>query len=301
MGGSTSQDNRSSTAYRMNRPPPARIVPVDYLVVGHVAKDVRGDGFVIGGSVTYAATCGTRLGRRMAVVTACEPGIDLQKVFPTTPVSRAPSLTSTVFENVYRDRGRDQYIRSRAAELRPEQIPSRWRDSRLVHLAPIAQELAPGVMDAFRGSFIGLTLQGWLRGWDETGRVCFKPWDGASTVLPRVSAVVFSEEDVACREDLVEFYARLAPVVAVTLGQRGARVHWQGVWRYSPAFPAQEIDPTGAGDVFATAFFHWLERTKDPMAAATFANCVASLSVEGVGTSGIPTLERVERRLRGQL
>ncbi len=273
---------------------------IDYLVIGHLAKDVRGNGFIVGGTVTYAAICAARLGRRVAIVTACEPGIDLQKVFSPAPVSRAPSLTSTVFENAYRNGERVQDILSRAAELRLGQIPSHWRAIRLVHLAPIAQEMTAGVVEAFRGSFIGLTLQGWLRGWDKTGRVSFKLWAEAATVLPTVSAVVFSEADVAFREDLMEYFANLAPVAVVTMGDRGAKVHWAGDWHYSPAFPAAEVDPTGAGDVFATAFFHRLEQTRDPLGAAAFANCAASFSVGGTGIASIPTLDMVERRLRGE-
>lgn len=274
--------------------------PIDYLVVGHLAKDVKEDGFGLGGTVTYAAICAARLGRNVGVVTACEPGIDLQKVFPATSVSRAPSLTSTVFKNVYNNNERSQKILSRAVELSIEQVPSHWRDTRLVHLAPIAGEMATDIIDALGGRFVGLTLQGWLRAWDSAGRVSFKVWAEAPKVLPKVNAVVLSEADVAYREDLMDYFANLAPVAVVTLGRHGARVHWEGAWYLFPAFPAKEVDPTGAGDVFATAFFHRFEQTGDPLASTAFANCAASFSVGGVGIVSIPTLRMVERRLEGE-
>ncbi|MBI2863923.1 MAG: hypothetical protein HYX94_05110 [Chloroflexi bacterium] len=273
---------------------------LDYLVIGHVAKDVKGEGFVAGGTVTYAAATAARLGRRVAMVTACGPGIDLQQAYPATPVSRAPSLTSTVFENVDRGGERVQHIRSRAAAIGLDHIPACWREIGLVHLAPLAREMAPDIAAAFKGSFIGLTLQGWLRAWDGAGRVSFELPAEMSNVLPGVSAVVFSDADVERRADVMEYLANLAPVAAVTLGSRGARIHWRGAWHDSPAFPAREVDPTGAGDVFAAAFFHCLEKTDDPIEAAAFANCAASFSVESAGTAGVPTLAMVERRLRGE-
>jgi sugar/nucleoside kinase (ribokinase family) len=60
-----------------------------------------------------------------------------------------------------------------------------------------------------------------------------------------------------------------------------------------PPRHANEVDPTGAGDVFATAFVIRLQETGDPLQAARFANITASLSVEHPGVTGIPTREQV--------
>ena len=65
-----------------------------------------------------------------------------------------------------------------------------------------------------------------------------------------------------------------------------------------PAYQANEVDPTGAGDVFATAFFVRLHETGDAVQAARFANAAASFVVEGPGVSCIPSRAQVEWRLR---
>ncbi|MBV9020383.1 MAG: carbohydrate kinase family protein, partial [Ktedonobacteraceae bacterium] len=65
-----------------------------------------------------------------------------------------------------------------------------------------------------------------------------------------------------------------------------------------PAYTSHEIDPTGAGDVFATAFLIHLYWHRDAEQAMNFANCVASFSIEQQGIQGIPTLEMVQARLR---
>ena len=65
-----------------------------------------------------------------------------------------------------------------------------------------------------------------------------------------------------------------------------------------PGFPVAEVDPTGAGDVFAAAFLIRLQETQDPIAAARFANATASFCVQAPGVTGIPTRAMVEERLQ---
>jgi len=98
-------------------------------------------------------------------------------------------------------------------------------------------------------------------------------------------------------EQVIQTYARMADILVVTKGARGATVYHRGEVRHFPAFETIEVDPTGAGDVFAAAYLIELGGSGDPYAAAHFANCVASFSVEKPGTEGIPTLEQVQRRL----
>ena len=56
-----------------------------------------------------------------------------------------------------------------------------------------------------------------------------------------------------------------------------------------------EVDPTGAGDIFATSFFVRMQTSPDPIIAARFATYVASASVEHPGLDGIPTAETIHR------
>ena len=60
-------------------------------------------------------------------------------------------------------------------------------------------------------------------------------------------------------------------------------------------------DLTGAGDVFAAAFFiRATDRTISAVRAGRFANAVAALSLSEVGPYGIPTLPEVEAFLKAQ-
>ena len=64
-----------------------------------------------------------------------------------------------------------------------------------------------------------------------------------------------------------------------------------------PGLPRREVDPTGAGDVFAAAFLVGYHEREDPEEAAIFACCAASCAVEGVGASSLGDRAEVEQRI----
>src|ERR1700674_3650397 len=91
-------------------------------------------------------------------------------------------------------------------------------------------------------------------------------------------------------------------MLVVTLGDRSWDVFRQAESApfHSPACkPATELDPTGAGDVFAAAFLWHLHKSGgDWRTAADWANCVASFVVERRGVNGVPKRAEVEKRWR---
>jgi sugar/nucleoside kinase (ribokinase family) len=278
------------------------MVELDYLVVGHVTRDLKKDGaFTVGGTVSYAARTARALGCRVGVITSASPDLDLSQVLNGVLLARIPASTTTTFENVYTAGGRRQILHTVAETLSPAMAPPDWRAA-VVHLGPVAQECDPALVNAFGNAFIGVTPQGWMRCWDRDGRVNRCRWEEAGKVLARADAVVLSEEDVASDKALISEYAAQAWLVAVTQGAAGCTVYTEGQAHHFPAPIVQEIDPTGAGDVFAAAFFTWLQRGRDPQTAARFANCVAARSVTRAGLSGTPNPKesvRCERASRG--
>jgi sugar/nucleoside kinase (ribokinase family) len=64
-----------------------------------------------------------------------------------------------------------------------------------------------------------------------------------------------------------------------------------------PAYSAEPVDLTGAGDVFATAFLVRYHETHNPIEAGRFAHATAACAIEGEGTGSIPTRERLLARL----
>ena len=276
---------------------PAGGRPPDYVVLGHLTLDRLPAGHALGGTTAYAALTAQRLGRRAAIVTAGAPDEAKALRRHGILIASAPSPAPTIFENLYRDGRRQQFLRSRAADVSADAIPAAWRAAPVAHLAPLTQELDPAIAAAFPRALVGVTPQGWLRRWDAEGRVSSTPWQQAADALTRVDALVFSEQDVDEDEALIERYVGMARLAVVTRGAAGCVVYTEGRSCALPAYPAREVEPTGAGDVFAAAFFLRFAETQDPCAAADWANCVASFAVEAPGTAGIPTLDQVQERL----
>lgn len=270
-----------------------------YLVVGHVTKDIVPDGYRLGGTVSFASRTAHRLGVRAGVLTCGERLPELDTDLDGIAVHRVPAAETTTFENTYLPGGRTQFLRAVAPPLAPDSVPAAWRAAPVVHLGPVAQEVPPEIADTFPPrTLVGATPQGWLRAWDATGRVHPVPWANAEHVLSRIDALIFSGEDMGRDEALVRRYAAAARLAVVTEDRNGCTV-WQGgrTQRY-PAFRVDEVEPTGAGDVFAAAFLIRYRETGDPAEAARFANCAASFAVETPGRHGFPTREQVEQRLR---
>ena len=267
-------------------------MPIDYLLIGHVTRDLSPDGdFTIGGTVTYSARTALALGCRVAVVTSAANDLDVTVPLAGSHVVRVPAGETTTFENIYKPTGRQQFIHSVAAPLDLRVVPPEWRWPHIVHLAPLAGECDLALSGAFPDALVCVTPQGWMRGWDAEGRVHVRDWPDAEVLLPQVDAAVMSREDVGGDEAVILRLARLAPILVVTLGPEGCNIYVGGHKHHVPVTPADEVDATGAGDIFATAFFVCLYQCRDPIAAAHFANRVAALSVRAVGWQGTPTPE----------
>ena len=267
--------------------------PVDYLIIGHLAVDRTSNGLQLGGTATYAGLTAQALGLRVGIVTSWGTEIPVGPL-ATIPIVSFPSEHSTTFENVYTPDGRIQYLHSIAAPIHLNVIPDPWKNAAIVHLCPIAQEVDPSLVRNFPTALIGVTPQGWLRTWDAFNRVRSTEWPEAAFVLQRAGAAVVSIEDIDHDESRIDEMAAACRVLAVTEGANGTTLYWNGdIRRFRPP-DVNEIDATGAGDIFATAFFIRLFTTRDPWESARFATILAANSVTRVGLDSIPTAEEIQ-------
>lgn len=266
--------------------------PVNYLVIGHLAYDMTPNGPRLGGTAAYASLTAHALGLKVGIVTSWGGELPLGSL-KQIPIISYPAEHSTTFENIYTESGRLQVVQTVAPKLGFHLIPEPWRQAPIIHLGPVAQEVEPGLVRHFPNALVGITPQGWLRAWDKQGHVYYTDWPEASYILQNSGATVLSIEDVMNDESRIEEMASATRILVVTEGAAGARVYWNGdVRRFRPP-KEEEIDSTGAGDIFAAAFFTRLYLTRDPWESARFANQVAATSVTRPGLEGIPTAEEV--------
>ena len=270
--------------------------PIDYLVIGHITKDLTSQGPRLGGTATYASLTASALGLRVGIVTSWAHDVPVDPL-DGIQVANFDSDVTTTFENINTPVGRIQVVHQIAPRLEYYMIPDSWRSVPIVHLGPVAQEVDPGIVRYFGNSLIGLTPQGWLRAWDEAGHVYHTEWPEASFLLGQAGAAVLSLEDVDGSEQRIEEMATAARVLVVTEAGHGARSYWAGDVRSFSAPDVLEVDPTGAGDIFAAAFFTRLHTTRDPWEAARFATQLASYSVTRPGLEGIPTQDEIQESM----
>jgi sugar/nucleoside kinase (ribokinase family) len=275
-----------------------------------MTQDRVAGGFRPGGAVSYAAVTARRLGRQPGILTRG----NVTGLAPNTtqPIAAAasgpaygpldgiaahllPSEVNTVFDNRYDGSGqRVQVVESIAGPISPDDIPGDWTHPGLVLLGPVARELTSQWAAIFPDALVGVAAQGWLRSWDAEGHVAQARWHDAEAVLRRADVVVLSKEDVRGEQDYIAELATQARLLVVTEGRNGCTVYRGGTPYPVAPRAAREVDPTGAGDVFAAAFLIRLAETTDVLQAAHFANVVASMSVEATGMAGIPWRSQVE-------
>ncbi len=271
---------------------------LDYLLIGHVSKDITPGGPRLGGTVSFSGLMAAALGHRTAILTSGPDDMaPLLEPLKALQISRVPSEEATTFENIYTPAGRVQTLLGRAATLSPGHLPPGWERAAIVHLAPVADEVDPALIQHFTGALVGVTPQGWMRRWDEAGHVLYREWPDADLVLRVADAVVLSIEDVQHDEALAARYGQIARVLVVTRNAHGSTLYVQGKGQHIPAPRVTELDPTGAGDIFAAAFFSRLKATGDPLRAARFATCLASDSVTRAGQESLPSAETIARAL----
>lgn len=267
--------------------------PVDYLVIGHVTEDLTNAGPRLGGTAAFSALTARALGLRAGIVTSASEQTSL-RALDGIRIVRVPAPNTTTFENIVTAEGRVQRLHQSAAEIPFASVPEAWRSASIVHLGPVVHEIDPGMAAQFSASVLGLTPQGWMRTWDEAGRVLPQPWASAATLGPQAGAIVISRDDVGGDEETIEALAHQTRLLAVTESAAGSVLHWNGDRRRFRAPETTEVDATGAGDIYATAFFVRLYATRDPWEAARFATRLAAHSVQRGGLEGIPTQREID-------
>ncbi len=279
-----------------------------YLVIGHICADLTPEGTVVlGGTALYSALTAARLGWRVGVLTRGAFGGEFAGM-------QVPSLDGfgseisiicqdaevpTTFINVYKAGRREQTMPHWAGPIDLRGLPPHWRNARVIHLGPIAQEIDQKQTGALTPQFLGITPQGWMREWPrpEGGRVRLTHLRVVPELMNRTDGMIVSIEEISESRDVVERIGAQRLGV-ITKGESGARVIYGGESIDLPGFNVPTVDLTGAGDVFAAAFFtKAADRSISALNAGRFANAVAALSLRGVGVSAVPSLRDVEALL----
>lgn len=272
----------------MNRP--------DFLCIGFFCHDVSGDTYVLGGAASYCSLAASKLGMNTAVVTSVGADFLFFNTFQKEGIAvcNKPAPKTTVFHNIYKAGIRTQYLYDRANTIEEEDLPKAWVTTPIVKFCLIADEVDLSLLKAFPNALKAATIQGWLRQWDSKGKISPKTMDWE--LLNTIDIILFSDADIPNIEKVLPILTKKVEVVVMTKGANGASIFYKEKQYNFPAYPVQEVNPTGAGDVFAAAFVVEYSKQQNIASAAAYAHTVASFVVEQEGAQ-FPPIEVIGNRL----
>lgn len=269
------------------------------VVAGNIVKDrVQGGGFLPGGPALYCGRAARALGATVDIVThvpvdyPSAPLEGLTVVGPETDVY-------PVFENMYARGGRTQVMTGDSLPL--DDLLAAHAHADVLIVAPIFRELTrwPAAAEGIKA----VSLQGVLRSRDAEQRIRPRP-DALEAALPFAepgAIASFSDEDCADPVGLAFELSRAGMVVTLTHGERGATLYLDGRPHDFAALPSGAVvDPTGAGDCFATAFVVRYAETKDLEEAMAWGLAAGSIAIERQGLMAAATRDELRQRIAGR-
>jgi sugar/nucleoside kinase (ribokinase family) len=291
------------------------------VAVGSASRDVDAAdprGWRLGGGVVYGALALARLGLAAgAVIGVDEPASTAWELDALREAGAEVSLVrlrrAPVFTNQEQGTARRQLCHEPGEPFDATALPRTWRDAAGWLFAPIAGELPGAWADVPRpDALVALGWQGLLRRL-AADRPVRRRAAGPHPLLARADIVGVSRHELApslTLSRLAGWIGRGRPggaELVLTAGTRGGlavrlAAHGPGRLRLVPSIVSgRAVDATGAGDVFLAALLASrlcgagrAVRADGGLAAATAA---ASLTVEGIGVAGVPTLAHVAWRL----
>lgn len=269
-----------------------------YLSIGHCCHDLVDDGYVLGGTASYASMLAKRLGVDSHILTSYGDDFLFEKEFVDSniPLNNCKADETTIFKNEYVGGQRTQTILARANTIGVEDLREYNEQFDIAHICPIADEVETNILHKLSNDTITLvTPQGWLRQWDNDGKVSYKEIDWS--LLSGVDFVIISDEDVPDLDDQLSLIKASVKNLIVTKGESGSIMYADKVEATFPAYPSVIVDPTGAGDTFATGFIMRYAQTKEIVDSMIYANCLASICIEHQGTTFFEHLHNVEERM----
>jgi hypothetical protein len=277
-----------------------------YVCVGHQSQDVhigthgaREPAEHGGASLFTALTTWLVTGELVAVVSATGHGAVQEAASNGLEAYSNIASPQTIFEDWREGDSRRQRLVSRAPAIDQslEPLGQRGRNATAVFACPLLDELPLDCRSWFWSEFAALIPQGWFRHIDSNGIITLVPPD-VSQITGPWDLIVLSHEEAAAIGDLAA-WKKLARVLAVTEGSRGATIYSDDEIEHVPAFlPAEVVDTTGAGDVWAAAFAIRFMETRNITEAGRFASAAGAICVSRRGLRGVPeSRAEIERML----
>jgi 1D-myo-inositol 3-kinase len=256
------------------------------LTVGHLTNDLLADAVHPGGAALYSGLAAVALGHEVTLLTRAGTdftGRQLLEAFHR--VELLADERTTAFEERYLGSRRQTRLLHRAGPV-DSPLPS----TDVVLLCPVADEVPTSMLAVRPHRVLAAGLQGWLRAFAPDGTSAPRAL-GDAQPFSGCHLVCFSAEDVeGLGPETLDALRASVPVVAVTLGDAGARLYSRRKGWHIPPLAVEAVDPTGAGDVFLATLALQLASGTPLLEAGQWAVCAGALAVTAVGPDAVSSL-----------
>ena len=292
----------------------------DLVTVGHFAIDLISSPRLVtskhalGGPPTYVSLAAKKLGARVSVIS--KVGEDFPKEYFTWLNANSVDLSgltlikdafTTRFMLKYKGDERQLQLQSQAPPISLKDVSNSLR-ARIIHVAPITNELSYDVIDKLRTMTDALSLdpQGFVREFNQKGNVHLKRWTDTH-VLELIDVYKSSLNEIKMVTGLADLKLAMkkiqdygARIVVVTKGTEGSTLLFEGTFYEVLACKPRVIrDFTGAGDAYIGAFLAEFIQEKDPVWCSCVGSAVASFVVESVGPVVFGETKEIYKRAVG--
>jgi sugar/nucleoside kinase (ribokinase family) len=278
-----------------------------FLAIGNITKDeliLKSGKFISFGGTSYSAIAATRLGYKAHILCRSNHEIDpwVKRLNEEgIHVEVQPDKHLTFFVNDYSFGERRQLLPEHTGKI----VYKSSEKMDIIHFNPMFGEISLESIKKARKNceILSLDVQGLVRA-TKNKKVVGKFWNKREEFLKHIDFLKVGKNEInlvsrkgSYREICEELSSMGAKVVALTLGEKGSIVFKEDYYEI-PAYKTEGIDPTGAGDIYATAFAIKYFETKDALNSGLFASASASFVVEGFGPKNIASREKVEERYK---
>ncbi len=260
----------------------------DFVLIGHVTRDINPDGdFIPGGPVTYAGITLALRGHNIQILTKVadnEPLLDNIRDYGIDVVnlSETGDTRTTTYTNIYNEyQQRTQYISEIAERFTSKEIQdiTSFTKGKRTLVLPVANEIPSTFYKPLASSAEMLVAapQGSLRRWADNGKVFHMPFSKEyAQALQHCHIMTISNEDMDGFTDSMksDILHHTADTVILTNGRDGADLYQNHHATHVPPFRLQyeteELGgyPTGNGDhmtaIIAEGAPPYLEKLSDP-------------------------------------
>lgn len=270
-------------------------------VIGPLTVDVVDGERRPGGAVSYAGRVARALGERLAILTIGAPDSDLSS-FEGHDLVLIDDRSLT-FEHSGSAPARVLRVLDRPSRpLRASDLPARWDGLTTLIFAPLLPDDIDiesfAAVRVERRALLGQGLQRCIGRSEPIGHRRAPSERLVRLLTPESSLFLSADEIEDWDETALPALVRACARVVVTEGENGATVYRAGnATLHVTVAPAEVVDTTGAGDVFATAFMLAIAAGTGDDDAARLASASAAASIERPGAAVI-TASDIESRGR---